>query len=73
MCNCQVCQDLRRWKSKIVNGSEAERLEVFNEMFDRIELAETDLSYHRAIMDGTWPLGKQHLEIALQKYPSRTE
>ena len=64
---------MRRWKSKIINGSEAERLEVYNEMFERIELAETDLSYFKAIMDGTWPSGKQLLELALEKYNNKTE
>ena len=73
MCNCQTCKDLRRWKSVIIQGSESERLEVYDEMFERIELAETDLSYFKAIMDGTWPSGKQLLELALEKYNNKTE
>lgn len=64
---------MRRWKSGIIEGSESERLEVYNEMFERIELAETDLSYFKAIMDGTWPSGKQLLELALEKYNNKTE
>lgn len=73
MCKCEVCEDSRRWIAGIKFGTEAERLAVFNEMFGRIELAETDLSYFTSIMDGSWPNGKQLLENALEKYNNKTE
>jgi hypothetical protein len=37
-------------------------------MFGRIEEAETDVSYYRAILCGEWPSGKEILERALKKY-----
>jgi hypothetical protein len=51
-----------------MNGDETQRLEAFNEMFGRIEEAETDVSYYRAILCGEWPSGKEILERALKKY-----
>lgn len=66
-CNCQVCQDLRRWRLKIHSDSQQDREEVFQEMFGRIEDAETDLSYYRALVRGEWPRAETILEHALAK------
>ena len=66
-CNCQVCQDLRRWRSKIHSDVREDREEVFQEMFGRIKDAETDLSYYKAILNGEWPSAETILEHALTK------
>lgn len=69
-CECQVCKDIARWKHVIINGDETQRLNVLTEMFSRIEEAETDVDYYRAILRGQWPNGKTILEHALKKYDS---
>lgn len=44
-----------------------DREAVFQEMFGRIEDAETDLSYYRALVRGEWPRAETILEHALNK------
>jgi hypothetical protein len=40
---------------------------MFEEMFSRIEEAETDVEYYKGILKGTWPNSIEILEKALQK------
>jgi hypothetical protein len=68
MCNCQVCQDIARWRYGLLNGDDVLKLDIFREMFGRIEDAETTVDYFRAIHQGNWPSGKTILEHALKKY-----
>jgi len=65
MCDCGTCNDIKRWKDVIKNGTVDERFEVFNEMFGRIELAETDLLYYQSILNGSWPNAQSILERKL--------
>jgi hypothetical protein len=58
MCNCEVCTRFRHFRS----------LGVPDEVLDYIEAIETDLDYHKAIMEGNWTSGKELLEEALKKY-----
>ncbi len=64
-CNCQVCQDIKRWKAGLEDP--VTRKEIFEEMFGRIEDAETSEAYYHSILDGTWPNAEQILERALAK------
>lgn len=66
MCECKVCKDDKRWRDVIKNGTVDDRFEVYNEMQSRIELAETDASIYRAILDGTWPNALEILERSLE-------
>ena len=67
-CECQRCQDSLRWQNAIYHGTHQEKMEAFREMWDAIENAETDAAYLNALLDGTWPTGKEVLEFALRKY-----
>lgn len=67
-CKCQVCQDISRWKDGLLHGDNVLRLKIFSEMFERIEDAETTVSYFRAIHRGEWPNGKVILEHSLKNY-----
>ena len=73
MCECQVCRDIARWNEAIRGDDVEKRVAVFQEMFERIELAETDLAYFRAIFAGEWPSSQQLLERALAKVKEQNE
>lgn len=66
MCECQVCKDIKRWGDVFKNGDVYQRLKVFEEMFSRIEEAETDVQYYKALLNGTWPNAEEILESKLQ-------
>jgi len=42
-----------------------DRMDVFEEMFARIEEAETDATYYRGILRGEWPNAEEILEQRL--------
>lgn len=65
-CECQVCKDRQRWFNILANGSLDERKQVFNEMYERIEEAETDVQYYKAVHTGVWPDAEKILENRLQ-------
>jgi hypothetical protein len=50
--NVKSVKILPRRKRIIINGNEEQRLQVFSEPFDRIEDAETDVTYYKAILHG---------------------
>jgi len=67
-CQCQVCKDIARWKYVIINGNEEQRLELYEELVERVMDADGSVDYYRAIFSGKWPGGKAVLEHALKKY-----
>lgn len=70
-CNCQVCQDIKRWKAGL--DDPVTRKEIFEEMFGRIEDAETSEAYYHSILDGTWPNAEQMLERALKNVRAKNK
>ena len=67
-CMCQVCCDHRRWVAALVRD-EASR-EAFDEIWERLEAAETDNAVHESIMNGTWPSAEEQLRAALKRFES---
>lgn len=65
-CQCQVCLSIRSWKARL-GVSTPEQREAFNEMLDAWETADTDATYYRCILNGTWPNSVAILEKALEK------
>jgi hypothetical protein len=53
-----------------MNGDDTQRLELYDEIVERVMEAEEDADYYRAIHSGKWPSGKEILERALKKYDS---
>lgn len=64
-CECKVCKDINRWKLLIQSDDLDERMLAFNEMFDRIENAETDVARFESIFKGDWPSAEIMLQQAL--------
>lgn len=65
-CNCQVCQDTQRWMTAL-NPQSDEAKAVFDEIMGRLEAAETDVTYYRMKLAGTWDKHTEALtEIAKQ-------
>lgn len=66
-CTCQVCKDICRWREVFKNGDIYSRMDAFEEMFGRIEEAETGRDVYKSIMNGTWPESVEILERSLIK------
>lgn len=67
MCECEVCKDISRWRKLIESDNLADRMIAYNEMFERIEIAETDATYYKGILEGHWPNAQGILEAKLEK------
>lgn len=65
-CNCSVHRTIRAWQ-KAINPQTPEAEDAFYEMLEAWEDAETDASYYRAILDGSWPSAVEQLTEALEK------
>jgi hypothetical protein len=66
MCECQVCKDLKRWDDVIKNGDVYQRKELLEELYGRIEDAETEVEYYRALFKGTYPYAEEILTTKLR-------
>jgi len=65
VCQCRTCTDIRRWKSALdIRTPEAQQ--AFEEMLCELEATGTDLSWYRAVHEGTWPDSVEILERALK-------
>lgn len=64
-CQCEVCKDISRWNKGIESDNLEDRRAVLAEMFERIELAETDAQYFKNILKGKWDNAEEILENAL--------
>jgi phage shock protein A len=62
-----VCKDITRWRDVFKNGTVDSRMDSFDEMFGRIEDAETEAEMFRAILNGSWPNAQAILEEKLAK------
>jgi hypothetical protein len=69
-CDCSVHRTIRAWRTAI-NPQTPEAEDAFNEMLCAWEDAETDLSYYRVILDGSWPTSVEQLTVALEKAKTR--
>lgn len=66
-CSCEICKDISSWTDAIKSDDVKARLEIFSELFERLETAETDVTYFRSIMDGSWPQSEHILQRALTR------
>lgn len=57
MCDCDVCDRHKDLRSR----------EVPEDVIDALFDAEFDVSYYKAILDGSWPTARAILEAALRK------
>lgn len=53
-CNCKICQDHRRWITVLNPEADKAKNAVLDEIFGRLEGAETDATYYRMKLDGSW-------------------
>ncbi len=69
-CTCQFCIDYKRFK-EVLPTIPAEHREWFESVFDGRWNAEEELSYKKAILDGTWPdsveILSHHLANAIKR------
>lgn len=63
-CNCRICQRHREWRNALC-PRDAVASYAYDQMCQVIEAAETDLSWYRAIFDGSWPQAEMILERQL--------
>jgi hypothetical protein len=49
----------------------AQQLEAFEEMSDALELAETDATYFKDILEGIWPQSEEILELKLKEVKAK--
>jgi hypothetical protein len=66
-CNCRVCRDHRRWSDVLIDpNDDGETAKMFDEVMTRLESAESDLSWYRALFDGSWPQAEEILRNQLE-------
>ena len=61
-CQCSTCKCFSRWR-EVLQIDTPEKEEVFGQMLERIESAETDLIWHKEVINGNWVNADKVLEI----------
>lgn len=64
-CKCNLCETVRRWE-KALKPETPEAKEVFDEILQRLEAAETDATVARLIFEGKWRGSVEILSAALE-------
>jgi hypothetical protein len=60
MCNCQVCQDTRHFRTEL-KQLPAEHQSIFEGLYDNLLHVEMDRDYYHAILEGSWPSAQEIL------------
>src|SRR5665213_1877607 len=70
-CSCQFCIDYKRFK-QVLPLIPVEHREWFESIFDNLWHAQEELSYKKAVLDGSWPdsveILSHHLANARRKH-----
>ena len=66
-CNCETCKLSRRIDATIERRDPDEMAALIKELANMWICADFDNSYHRAILDGSWPQAKEILTRGLER------
>lgn len=67
-CQCSHCTESRAWNEIVARGDVAELRALIEELRNRLAETEEDLSYHEAILEGSWPSSYEQLERVMGKW-----
>ena len=65
-CKCRTCDRIREFHVRL-QSVPAESKEYFSDVFNLLLETQEDVSYYRAILDGSWPNAKEVLDTALNR------
>ena len=66
-CKCAGCNLSKRVELTIKNGSREELVTLIQDLHEGYFMSQEDLSYEKAIADGSWPTSVEILKTRLEK------
>lgn len=72
-CQCELCQYTRKFDEHAKSITSPEARQFFEDMFERLNCAESDAEIKQAVIDGSWPNADEVIAAARGKHDPRND